>query len=112
MQIKCENLFQGLIKPGAKEIFDILLETGNLRLERIVSKGQSTPHGEWLSQDQDEWVVLLQGAATLSFETDKRQLNMQPGDYVNIAAHCRHRVEWTDSNSKTVWLAIHYKSSV
>jgi cupin 2 domain-containing protein len=32
---------------------------------------------------------------------------MRPGDYVNLPAHCRHRVEWTDPERETVWLALH-----
>jgi cupin 2 domain-containing protein len=33
---------------------------------------------------------------------------MRPGDYVHIPAHQRHRVEWTEPDQKTVWLALHY----
>ena len=102
------NLFEGIPEQVPKEIFDTLLKTGNLRLERIVSKGQNTPHGEWLEQKQDEWVVLLQGAATLSFIQEKNKLDMKPGDHVYIPANRKHRVEWTDPNMQTVWLALHY----
>ena len=34
---------------------------------------------------------------------------MKPGDFVNIPAHKRHRVEWTTPDEPTVWLAVHYE---
>jgi cupin 2 domain-containing protein len=33
---------------------------------------------------------------------------MNPGDFVNIPAHRRHRVECTSTAEPTVWLAFHY----
>ncbi|MFH1093714.1 MAG: cupin domain-containing protein [Candidatus Omnitrophota bacterium] len=108
MKQKIGNLFEGIEGQLPEEVFETLLKTRNFRLERIVSQGQSTPKGTWLCQKQDEWVVLLSGAATLSFDADKSTLNMKPGDYVQIPANCKHRVEWTDINNKTVWLALHY----
>ncbi|MCK4994476.1 MAG: cupin domain-containing protein [Candidatus Omnitrophica bacterium] len=105
------NLFERISGELPEEIFETLLKTGSFRIERIVSQGQSTPKGTWLLQKQNEWVVLLSGAAKLSLDKDSSTLNMKPGDYVHIPANCKHRVEWTDTNKKTVWLAIHYKSS-
>ena len=105
------NLFEGISGQVPEEISEILLKTENFHIERIVSHGQSTPKGKWLSQKQDEWVVLLSGAATLSFVQNASKLNMKPGDHVHIARDCKHKVEWTDPNTKTVWLAMHYKSS-
>jgi cupin 2 domain-containing protein len=35
---------------------------------------------------------------------------LHPGDHVVIPAHRRHRVEWTDSTEKTIWLALHYQA--
>lgn len=102
------NLFEGISERLPKEVFDDLLGAGSFRLERIVSQGQCTPEGEWLEQHENEWVVLLSGAAILSFEQDASRLNMKSGDYVHIAANCKHRVEWTDPNVQTVWLALHY----
>ncbi|MFH1460188.1 MAG: cupin domain-containing protein [Candidatus Omnitrophota bacterium] len=110
MKPKTNNLFQEISGQLSQEIFDTLLETENFRLERIVSQGQSTPPGEWLEQKQDEWVVLLSGAARLLFAQDKTQLNMKPGDYVHVPANCKHRVEWTEPNTKTVWLTLHYEN--
>lgn len=90
-----------------REYFQTLLETAGVRLERIVSKGHATPPGEWFDQDKDEWVVLLTGAARLRLEDETEVLELTAGDYLWLPAHCRHRVEWTDSEQETVWLALH-----
>ena len=92
------------------EIFESLLETKNFRLERIVSGGQATPPGEWYDQANHEWVVLLKGGAGLRFEDEAETRVLQPGDYLLIPAHRRHRVEWTDPETPTVWLALHYRA--
>lgn len=103
------NLFDSLPATSTNEIFEILLQTDHFKLERIISTGQATPDGEWYDQDTHEWVILLQGGAGLRFE-DGEVVELEPGDYVHIPAHRRHRVEWTASDQPTVWLAIHYGS--
>lgn len=100
------NLLADLPGEVAEEHFTTVLETGNIRIERIVSHGQASPPGFWYDQDQAEFVVLLQGAARLRFEDEIIQ--MIPGSFINIQPHRRHRVEWTVPNEPTIWLAIHY----
>ena len=102
------NLFAARLEPKREEIFATLLETGRVRLERIISTGQSTPAGEWYDQERNEWVALLSGSAGLLFEGEPEPRVMKPGDYLIIPAHLRHRVEWTDPDHETVWLALHY----
>jgi cupin 2 domain-containing protein len=102
------NLFADLAASRDAEYFTDLLAAPGLGLERIVSLGQATPPGEWLDQDRAEWVILLRGAARLLFEGEGSACDLRPGDYVNIPAHCRHRVEWTIPDEPTVWLALHY----
>ena len=102
------NLFKGIQESMPEEIFDTLVDSRHLKLKRIISQGQITPLGQWLEQERDEWVVLLTGSARLLFEGEELAVELNPGDYVHITAHCRHRVEWTDSEQKTVWLALHY----
>ena len=53
---------------------------------------------------------MIQGAARLYFEGDASPMELKPGDYVNIPAHRRHRVEWTDPTTPTIWLAVHYRA--
>ena len=77
------------------------------RIERIVSQGHASPEDFWYDQDQDEWVLVLKGAARLRFEGEE-PVEMEPGAHVNIPAHKRHRVEWTTPDEPTIWLAVHY----
>ena len=100
------NLFTNLPVNLPTELITMLLEADNLRIERIVSQGHSSPPGFWYDQDQHEWVIVLQGAARLSMEGIVREL--QPGDFINIPAHIKHRVEWTKPDELTVWLALFY----
>jgi cupin 2 domain-containing protein len=102
------NIFSDLAASRDTEKFTDLLTTPGLRLERIVSLGQTTPQGEWLDQDRAEWVILLRGAARLLFEGETSARDLKPGDYVTIPAHRRHRVDWTTPDEPTVWLALHY----
>jgi len=103
-----KNIFTDIPDLVSKEIFETLIQTNHIKLERIISSGQATPPGEWYDQDTDEWVLVLSGSAGLMFEGERETLVMNPGDYVHIPAHRRHRVEWTDARQKTIWLALHY----
>lgn len=103
------NLFAGIgVADSPSEQFEELLSRSGFRVERIVSGGQASPPGFWYDQDVGEWVVLLSGAAEVQFENEAESRRMVPGDWVNIEAHRRHRVNWTDPSQPTVWLAIHY----
>lgn len=100
------NLFAGLGNDLPDEVVTTLLDGGTVRIERIVSQGQASPDGIWYDQAQHEWVALLAGAARLRFENETVEL--QPGDFLNIPAHTKHRVEWTTPDEPTVWLAVFY----
>ena len=90
------------------EVFETLVSAKGLRIERIISTGQATPEGEWLDQDRDEWVILLQGGAALQFEGEESERVMNSGDWFLIPTRRRHRIAWTTSADPTVWLAVHY----
>ena len=104
------NIFTRIPKDVPKEIFEEIVSAKNCRIQRIISKGQSTPDGQWYDQDQDEWVILLQGSAGLLFEGSDAPVKLQPGDYLHISANAKHRVEWTDQSQETIWLAVRYNS--
>ena len=87
------------------EVIEILLTTPVVRIERITSRGDASPVGFWYDQDEHEWVMVVAGRGRLRFE-DGEVREMGPGDCVNIAAHRRHRVDWTDPAAATVWLAV------
>jgi cupin 2 domain-containing protein len=101
------NLFAEIPDDLPDELSQTLLRAPGLRIERIVSMGHASPRGFLYDQDNDEWVLVLKGAARLAFEGEE-PIDLLPGACVNIPAHRRHRVEWTDPAGPTVWLAIHY----
>jgi cupin 2 domain-containing protein len=102
------NMFENIPDGLKDELIEILMEDEKVRMERIVSKGHASPPGFWYDQDRDEFVILLDGSAGLLFEEKEELIVMKPGDYVNIPAHARHRVEWTDASKETVWMAVFY----
>ena len=102
------NLFADVPHRLADEEITTLLASPGLRIERIVSRGQASPPGFWYDQPQGEWVVLVAGAAQLRFEDEPAARALGPGDCLDIAAHRRHRVEWTHPDEPTVWIAVHY----
>ncbi|MCR9119889.1 MAG: cupin domain-containing protein [bacterium] len=100
-----ENLFD-FPSELPEELTQTLLQAGGVRIERIVSTGQSSPAGFWYDQTEHEWVVVLSGSARLEFEDEIQEL--APGDYVNIPAGVKHRVAATSKHEPTVWLAVFY----
>ena len=101
------NLFAAPPHGLAAEQTIALFADANVRIERIVSTGQASPPGFWFDQDWAEWVLVLAGSARLVIEGETQARTMHPGDYLLIPAHCRHRVDWTDPERPTVWLAVH-----
>lgn len=100
------NIFDDIPSSLPEELLQTMLNRPRLRIERIVSHGHASPDGFWYDQEQHEFVILLQGAARLRFEDEVIEMN--PGTFLDIPAHRRHRVEWTTPDEPTVWLAIHY----
>ncbi len=103
------NLFDATGEQLRGEQVDELLKRSVIRVERIVSRGHASPDGFWYDQDESEWVVVLRGSACLRFEGERELRELKPGDHVDIPAHCRHRVERTDPDCDTIWLAIFYR---
>ncbi len=101
------NLLANIPLNLDKEVFEQLISSKHISIERIISKGHSSPKSGWYDQDKDEWVVVLNGKGILCFE-DGSEFIMEPGDYLNIPAHSKHKVKWTVPDSETIWLAIHY----
>jgi cupin 2 domain-containing protein len=100
------NIYNLPTELPPEELFEIILSSSNILVERIISVGQATPQGEWYDQPHDEWVILLQGHATLSYH-DSTSVDLKAGDYLLIPAHQRHRVDYTSTNPPCIWLAIH-----
>lgn len=89
-----------------KEQFEAIAANEDLLIERIISAGQTTPEGQWYDQERDEWVILLQGEAEISYE-DNSRVALRSGDYLMIPAHQKHRVAYTSQEPPCIWLAVH-----
>jgi cupin 2 domain-containing protein len=105
------NVFEAIPGNDAGEQLVELLSRPHLRIERIVSNGHASPEGFWYDQEHAEWVVVLSGEARVVFENEASPRLLRRGDFLDIAAHRRHRVEWTHPHEPTVWLAVHYAST-
>ena len=81
--------------------------SSSVRIERIISRGHTSPETGWYDQDKAEWVIVLTGEASIAFENDS-VVELKPGDYINIAPHKKHKVISTSSDPETIWLAVHY----
>ena len=106
--IEIKNIFENIPDHIPEELFQEILKTENIKVERIVSKGQSSKDDHWYDQEENEWIILLKGTAGLLFEGHEKAVILRSGDYINIPSHRKHRVEWTDPDMETVWLTIHY----
>lgn len=101
-----ENIFDDLPPHLPTELVQILVRHADVRIERIISHGHCSAKEFWYEQAQHEWVIVLKGMARLQFED--RKIEMIPGDFVNIPAFTRHRVDWTTPDEPTVWLCVWY----
>ncbi|MFT4929945.1 MAG: cupin 2 domain-containing protein [Phenylobacterium sp.] len=102
------NIFDNIPQEIPKEIFEDIIKTDNMKIERIVSHGQSSPDYGWYECNDNEWVMVLQGKAKLRFHSNNELVELNPGSHIEIKAGVRHKVEWTSPDEKTVWLAVYY----
>lgn len=103
------NLLENIPAELPAEVFEDIVNTSTVRIERIISKGHTTPADEWYDQDEHEWVLVLKGEARIRFEENNHEVHLKEGDYLNILAHQRHQVLWTVPGQETVWLAVFYQ---
>ena len=90
-----------------EEIFDTICLTESVKIERIVSRGHASPEGFWFDQAWNEFILIVRGSAGLKIENEDDIIVLKAGDYLNISAHVKHRVEWTDPKCETIWFAVH-----
>ncbi|MBY0484806.1 cupin domain-containing protein [Nitrosomonas sp.] len=106
--MKSQNFFSGIpLDLGKEEFFELLVKNDTVMIERIISKSQKSQESDWYDQEKNEWVMVLRGKAVLSFD-DQTSVQLNEGDFINISAHKKHRVAWTDPENETIWLAVHY----
>jgi cupin 2 domain-containing protein len=103
-----QNIYTSLPESLPEELTESLISTDDVRIERIVSLGHTSPEGFWYDQPEDEFVLLLSGAARLRFTDADDAIELKPGDHLVIPAHRRHRVEWTSPSEPSVWLAVFF----
>ena len=102
------NIFSDVPSSIPDEIFNDIITTENVRIERIISHGHRSPEQGWYDQDENEWVMVLEGQGVIEFE-DGRVVTLSKGDYINIAAREKHTVVGTDRDVVTIWLAVFYR---
>ena len=107
MNVDNGNLFESLPGDASEEVFTVLAQGKGVKIERIISRGQSSPASGWYDQNENEWVIVLDGEAKILLEND-RTFYLKAGGYLNIPAHTKHKVAWTKPDVETIWLAIHY----
>ena len=101
------NIYKQIPDNLGEEVFEVLVQSKAVKIERIISKGHKSPDTGWYDQEQNEWVLVLKGNASICFE-DETMIELNVGDYINISAHSKHRVISTSAITETIWLAIHY----
>lgn len=108
MPLQLKNIFADIPAELPGELFQTLAGSDEVTIERIVSRGQASAENFWYDQEKNEFVLLLSGMARVAFADHEAAVSLAAGDFLIIPAHCRHRVEWTDPERDTVWLAVHY----
>lgn len=100
------NLLAGALPPPGQESTVVLQHGPGWRLERIHSCLARSPEGFWYDQAEHEWLCLLQGSARLRFADEPQPRQLCRGDSLYLAPHRRHRLEDSDADPGTVWLAL------
>ena len=99
MQVK--NVFVDCKPPTIGELFSTILRHKNVHIERIVSSTSFSPC-DYL-QEQDEWVILLEGKAVMTIAGERVELCS--GDHVFLPSGLPHSV--LSASDGAVWLAVH-----
>ncbi len=107
--IEIRNIYKDLPDASSNEVFQQIFDNEFIKIERIISKGQSSPDNFWYDQMWGEWVLLIEGFAKLEFQNDGI-IGMSPGDYLYIPPNKKHRIIFTTPDKETIWLTIFIKS--
>ncbi|MES9962422.1 MAG: cupin domain-containing protein [Candidatus Sedimenticola sp. 20ELBAFRAG] len=97
------NLLSSIPEPASGEVFTLLLQCRNVTIERIVSAPGTV--SDLFVQEQDEWILLLQGSAELRMAD--RTVKLKQGDSFFIPAQTPHQVTETSAQPLCVWMAVH-----
>ena len=86
--------------PGHGEQVQRLADLGSVAVDQILSGRLDGPVD--YCENEDEWVVVLHGAATLS--VDGEHMELGPGDWVLLPARTPHRL--VETHPGTSWLTV------
>ncbi len=100
------NIFEQIIVDKNEENFFEIFKNEKIKIEKIVSNGQTSPENFWYEQEENEFVLLLEGFAIVEFEDFEMEL--KKGDCLNIGVMEKHRVKFTSLNEPTIWFAVFY----
>ena len=103
-----DNLFQARCPEPGAEIKRQLAAGNGWTLMLINSNGFVSPEGEWFDQAESEWVLVLRGSARLRLSSPDRLFDLSAGDHLMIPPHQRHRLDRTDPDPGTLWLALYW----
>ena len=92
------NIFDLKDLSEKEEVVRILAEGKNVKIEKIISTGQTT---DWQESEQNEFVILVQGEAEIEYFEDK-------GDTILINRGEKHRVSYTSKNPCCIWICIFF----
>ena len=99
------NIFDFEKFENNEEIVTILEKNKNIKIERIVSEGQTT---DWQSSDKNEFVILVQGNAEITYFKKSEIVKLSSGDTLLIKKNEKHKVSYTSKNPHCVWICIFY----
>jgi len=100
---KSYSFLKNIPKESKEEVFETIINNENIKIERIVSYGQKSPENFWYDQEEDEFVLLIDGDATIEYD-DGSLFKLSKGDSIYIDAHQKHKV--THTSNPAVWLAV------
>ena len=103
-----DNLFQTPCPLPGEESSRELASGQGWQLKLICSNGFCSPSDSWMDQSEVEWVLVLRGSAQLRFQGDGGVIDLSPGDHLLIPPHHLHRVERSDPDPGTLWLALYW----
>ena len=116
------NIFDLKDLSEKEEIVEILTGNENVKIEKIISTGQTT---DWQESEQNEFVILIQGEAEIEYfgnknlekneniienqrNTNNKKLQLAKGDTILINRGEKHRVSYTSKNPCCIWICIFF----
>ncbi|MCL2305650.1 MAG: cupin domain-containing protein [Planctomycetaceae bacterium] len=106
-----KNFFDDLPMSLSEELIENVFQAEYVRIERIVSTGQSSSSEFWHDHSEGKWLILLRGYAILEFQDGPQRQRLLFGDYIYIPPHRKHRIFSMSEKHTTVWLAVFIKQT-